>query len=158
MECVREVVPGAAGGPAFLAGLSMGGYGALRMGMKWPERFRGVSAHSAITKLEQFGDFVREPLPVGPLPAGEADLLHWARVNSGRLPALRFDCGREDGLFAANVELHEALDGLGVAHVFEELDGGHTWEYWRQHLERTLLFFERALTAGAGTEDGGWRW
>ena len=46
----------------FISGLSMGGFGALRLGIKYPERFRAISAHSAITDLEQMQLFVEEDL------------------------------------------------------------------------------------------------
>jgi len=35
----------------------------------------------------------------------------------------------------------------GIAHVYEEFPGGHSWDYWSTHLERTLLFFAAALSA-----------
>jgi enterochelin esterase-like enzyme len=155
IDCVRRVIP-AATGPAFLAGLSMGGYGALRLGMKWPQRFDAISAHSAITHIDQFAQFVRHAMPLQskegpttPLPAGEADLLHWARLHRAQLPALRFDCGRDDTLAAANVQLHEDLTALGVPHEFELLEGAHTWPYWTVNLEKTLLFFEACCSGTA---------
>ena len=51
-----------AASPLFIAGLSMGGFGALRLGGKYAARFSGISAHSAITHFDQMGQFVEEPL------------------------------------------------------------------------------------------------
>ena len=143
--CVRRILPCTAAGPAFLAGLSMGGYGALRLGLKWPGLFRGISAHSAITCVEQFRQFVREPERLIARPACEVDLLYWAATNRDHLPALRFDCGRSDSLFAANLSLHRELRELGIEHRFEGFDGTHSWDYWRDHLQDTLMFFESQL-------------
>jgi enterochelin esterase-like enzyme len=67
-----------------------------------------------------------------------------------RLPPVRFDCGREDVLLEGNRRLHEALVAAGVPHVYEEFSGGHTWPYWTEHLEDSLLFFERCLAARSG--------
>jgi enterochelin esterase-like enzyme len=63
---------------------------------------------------------------------------------------VRFDCGREDVLLEGNRRLHEALVADGVPHVYEEFSGGHTWPYWTEHLEDSLLFFERCLAARSG--------
>jgi len=50
-----------AGSPRFITGLSMGGYGALRLGALHPEAFTALSAHSSATHLEQLFDIVQEP-------------------------------------------------------------------------------------------------
>jgi enterochelin esterase-like enzyme len=141
-ECVRELFPCAADSATFLTGLSMGGYGALRLGAKYPRRFQGISAHSAITRVEQLNDFVFEPFPTEGLPPEELDVLHWLRINRNELPPLRFDCGRADALFEANRRLHEALDADGIAHQFHAHEGGHNWEYWQERVADSLLFFD----------------
>ena len=120
----------------------MGGYGALRLGAKYPRRFQGISAHSAITRLEQMDDFVFEPFATHGLPPEELDILHWMRANRSELPPLRFDCGRADALFEANRRLHGALEDLAVAHQFHAHEGGHNWEYWQAHVAESLLFFD----------------
>lgn len=126
----------------FIAGLSMGGFGALRLGAKYSRRFAGVSAHSAITDIAQMGRFVTEPVEeyMQCAPQLELDILYWMRRNGTSLPRLRFDCGTEDDLLAGNRRLHEALRDAHQAHVYEELAGGHDWEYWRRHVEKTLRF------------------
>ena len=48
--------------PLFIAGLSMGGFGALRLGAKYPDRFRGISAHSAVTTLGRLDEVIEERL------------------------------------------------------------------------------------------------
>jgi putative tributyrin esterase len=135
-----ERVAGAA--PLFIAGLSMGGFGALRLGAKHAGRFAGISAHSAVTALGSLGDAVIEPLDGVPsFGAPEGTALHWLETNAAELPALRFDCGTSDHLLAGNRALHAALDARGVRHVYEEFPGGHDWPYWRLHLADTLRFF-----------------
>lgn len=145
-RCLREVFPQLDPHRFFIAGLSMGGFGALRLGMKYASRVLGISAHSSITKVEQLSQFIPYP-PKAFQYAGEqdVDLLHWAPVNRDRLPPIRFDCGTEDSLLQANRELHEALANLGVRHVYEEFPGGHDWPYWTQHVRRTLAFCQRVL-------------
>ena len=110
----------------------------------YPERFRGISAHSSITEAGQMGDFVRE-LDLTDMPAQEREILHWAHMNRDRLPPVRFDCGRDDSLFEANATLHRQLGTLGIPHTYETFSSGHEWPYWRQHIASTLRFFHSLL-------------
>lgn len=137
-----------AGSPLFIAGLSMGGYGALRLGAKHAGRFRGVSAHSSATSYA----LLRAGLRMGDSPfdlaAAEGDdlsALHWLAAHRDRLPPVRFDCGVEDFLIEPNRELHRALDANGVPHTYAEFPGGHTWEYWREHVADSFRFFAGIL-------------
>ena len=94
----------------------MGGFGALRLGMKYASQVQGISAHSSITKVEQLSQFI--PFPAQAFQhAGEVDtdLLHWAKVNHDALPPIRFDCGTEDPLIDANRALHTALTRIARA-------------------------------------------
>ena len=137
--------------PLTIAGLSMGGFGALRLGAKYPDRFRGISAHSAVTTLgrlaEATGDHL-DALPSFAQPDGTA--LHWLEVNAGRLPPLRFDCGNDDPLLPSNRGLHAALEARGIEHQYEEFAGGHDWPYWRLHLADSLRFLDAAATRAPG--------
>lgn len=128
-----------------IAGLSMGGWGALRLGAKYPERFCAVSAHSAITKIEDLAAFTEEPMEqyLSCAPREELHALFWLKKNAEILPPLRFDCGDADPLLASNRALHAALDRHGIPHEYREFAGGHEWPYWRQHLEETLLHVDR---------------
>ena len=130
----------------FIAGLSMGGYGAMRLGAMYPERFRGVSGLSSITDRAQLGLFVEEPVDVYRLanPADESVLALMLK-NRDKLPPFRFDCGRNDVLIEHNRALHLALTDAGVLHRYEEFTGGHEWAYWEQHLTDTMLFFDGLL-------------
>lgn len=156
---VDEVAPAAALGddritpdsPLYIAGLSMGGFGALRLGAKYPDRFRGISAHSAVTTLGRLDEVIEERLDALPgfgQPDGTA--LHWLETNAARLPPLRFDCGNGDHLLPANRALHAALDARGIEHQYEEFAGGHDWPYWRLHLADTLRFFDSLSIRSSG--------
>jgi putative tributyrin esterase len=129
--------------PVFVGGLSMGGFGALRLGAKYPDRFRGISAHSAVTTVARLAESTGDRL--GDLPSfGQSDgtVLHWMETNATRLPPLRFDCGTDDHLLAGNRALHAALESRHVDHAYEEYAGGHDWVYWRLHVADTLRFFD----------------
>ena len=131
--------------PRFITGLSMGGFGALRIGAKHAARFHGISGHSSITHFSQMNQFIEEnPASFGASSDDESVLD--AIVSAGNnLPPLRFDCGSADPLLAANRELHNALVTRGIAHTYEEYSGGHEWPYWETHIADTFRFFAQTL-------------
>jgi len=145
LKLTREVVePVTASSTLFMGGLSMGGYGALRIGCLDETEVCAVSAHSSITRVEQMEQFVEEPLDR--YTKGGCERLSVAetiRKNRGTLPALRFDCGTDDDLLEANRTLHRQLDRADVSHTYEEHPGGHEWSYWRERLVDSLRFFDR---------------
>jgi enterochelin esterase-like enzyme len=143
---VAQAVPSVtAASPRLIAGLSMGGFGALRIGAAYPDRFHAISGLSSITDVSQMRDFVEEWMDdVSPTTAGRSVADAMLR-HRDRLPAIRFDCGTEDSLLQANRNLHARLVEAGIAHTYEEFPGGHTWDYWSTHLEKTLRFFAEAL-------------
>ena len=130
----------------FIAGLSMGGYGALRLGAKYPDVFSGISGHSSITHFDQLPRFVDDPLTsYGPQNESDVDPAHWMVENKSSLPPLRFDCGTEDPLIEENRAFHTRLADHKIPHTYEEFDGGHTWDYWALHIEDTLRFFDASV-------------
>jgi enterochelin esterase-like enzyme len=147
VSCVAEVLPELdLDPPLFLAGLSMGGYGALRLGAKYGRRILGISAHSAMTHLAESGRYKDEPQ--SGLQTDRHSVAWWLIRNRATLAPLRFDCGTEDPLIAANRRLHADLTAHGVRHRYEEFPGYHSWDYWALHLPDTLLFFEECLKRG----------
>ena len=132
--------------PTLIAGLSMGGFAALRLLGKYPSRFRAASALSAITEANQLDALMAPGSRRGwSTDAADTSVLAALRSASAPLPPFRFDCGRDDDLLAANRALHEALEVAGIAHDYAEYEGGHDWPYWRRHLADTLLFFGEVL-------------
>ncbi|WP_276167033.1 alpha/beta hydrolase [Zobellia alginiliquefaciens] len=126
----------------FISGLSMGGFGALRLGVKYADRFKAISGHSSITDVEQMNLFVEEPLEnYNQENATENSV--WGQIdqNRGQLPKLRFDCGREDQLIEFNRKLHQQLEENQIPHIYEEFEGAHEWTYWSEHIKDTLRFF-----------------
>lgn len=131
--------------PVFIAGLSMGGYGALRLGAKHARLFRGIAAHSAITTISEMDKFTFESFSTAGIAAEEFDVIAWMEWNRAFLPPLRLDCGLQDPLLDGNRSFHAALEALGIPHEYSEAEGGHDWSYWRRQLHASLLFFEEVL-------------
>lgn len=128
-----------------IAGLSMGGYGALRLGAKYASRFSAIAAHSAITDVGDLAGFVEEPLSeyLACAPREELNAAYWMRRNRALLPPLRFDCGADDALVHSNRRLHEELLREGIVHTWAEHAGGHEWPYWQQYFADTLRHVQR---------------
>ncbi len=148
-EAATEIDPRCQNAPRFISGLSMGGYGALRLGLLNPKKFAGVSAHSSITDVAQMQGFVEESMAEFDLTDPEPRAVMDCAQRSSRLPHLRFDCGREDPLIEHNRTLHRELEAAGIPHVYEEFPGGHTWDYWHTHLADSLRFFQACLAVQA---------
>lgn len=127
--------------PLSISGLSMGGFGALRIGAKCGrDVFTGISAHSSITEFSQMKLFVEESLDRYGAPLEDRSVFETILRNRDNLPALRFDCGTSDPLLFDNRELHDRLESEAIPHVYEEFPGSHEWPYWETHLADTLLF------------------
>ncbi len=118
-----------------IGGLSMGGYGALRLGMKHQqERFASIWAHSAgLRPLDpEFLATLDDP--------ADASVETWADRLAGEAtgPRISFDCGIDDDLLEYNRKLDSYLTRIGVAHHYAEHPGAHTWDYWDLHVREAL--------------------
>ena len=140
---VRENIAGAKkDSPLFISGLSMGGFGALRIGAKYGRQFRAISGMSSITSLPQIKLFVEEPLKYYAQDnVIDEDVFATFKHYRQQLPPLRFDCGANDLLLRYNRELHQKMEKEGIAHIYEEFGGGHEWSYWAKHVIKSLKFF-----------------
>jgi enterochelin esterase-like enzyme len=144
IQVVKEQLPHVTDdSPVFIAGLSMGGYGALRLGAKYPALFKAFSGHSAITHFNQIGKFVSDFKQLKKDTHEQDGVLDWLLKNKNILPPFRFDCGKTDILIKHNHQLHEDLIKNNIPHIYQEFKGGHTWDYWASHIKETLLFFNQ---------------
>ncbi len=142
IQLARENYPEVtASSPIFISGLSMGGYGALRLGAKYPTVFKAFSGLSSITAFEQLQAFVQDFDALKNAVLEPENVLEIMQANKNTLRPFRFDCGESDSLFEANLHLHNALQKEQIDHIFEVKTGDHNWEYWSEHITETLLFF-----------------
>ena len=147
-EAAALVDARAAASPLFITGLSMGGYGALRLGALHADKFTAISAHSSATHLKQLFDIVQEP-PSAYAINDHASLsaLDCLKSRASHLPPFRFDCGTEDFLIEPNRQLHTDLIAVGIPHEYAEFSGAHTWDYWHEHITDSFRFFARHLSS-----------
>jgi len=137
-----------------IGGLSMGGYGALKLALQHPDKFVSAHGHSSAFGFGHAQWRTEEPefhRIIGPDPSG-GPLDLWkiaadanAATASAHLPALRIDCGTSDFLIEQNREFDAYLSELGIAHEYEEFAGAHDWAYWDKHIQSALRFHCRHL-------------
>jgi S-formylglutathione hydrolase FrmB len=137
-----------------VAGLSMGGYGAIKYGLKYPASFvfaGSMSGAFGVTRYteNEIGGKDREPFlktfgPVGSETRKANDIFEIARgLSAARvasLPYFYFDCGTEDAgqHFNPNRELSQIFIEKKIAHEYRELPGSHSWAYWDQQVREVL--------------------
>ena len=151
IQVVKEQFPQATDqSPVFITGLSMGGFGALRLGAKYPfhkesfgSLFKAFSGLSSITHFNQIGEFVSDFKQLQDDALEQDGVLDWLLKNKDILPPFRFDCGSEDILIEHNRKLHHDLEKHQIPHFYQEFSGGHSWDYWAEHISETLLFFNQ---------------
>jgi len=126
-----------------IAGNSMGGYGAIKLALKYPDIFSFAASFSGAFHVTRFvGDSAgKEFAPSISRVFGNDnsqtrtanDLFAIASRASGngkRLPGIYLDCGLDDEFIAANREFAATLTAAGVEHDYLEVAGGHDWPYW----------------------------
>lgn len=132
-----------------VGGLSMGGYGALRLALGYPDRYISANSHSGALMVGTRRPEEAERLLIfGSDPRGtEHDLTTLAAraLSTGAVPRLRIDCGTEDFLLEDNRAFHRTLTELEVDHEYEEFPGGHAWGYWDLHIREALAFHTQAM-------------
>jgi len=137
----------------FAAGLSMGGYGALRLGLAKPEKFAAVASLSGALDLARrlreagkpFARIDREEWVgiIGPELKAPAESDLWllaskVAASSEPKPALYLSCGTEDELLADTHTFREQLDAVGLPVTYHESPGAHEWSYWDAQIQRVL--------------------
>jgi len=138
----------------FVAGLSMGGYGAFKWALRCPEKFAKAASLSGVTDIASYVESAGPSDPLvrlvfGDRPVrGTPDDLIWLMeqgVASGvELPELYQVCGTEDFLYEGNLAFRDACRKANYpSHVYEEGPGSHTWSYWDEHIQNALAFFFR---------------
>ncbi len=145
-----------------IAGLSMGGWGALTHAMRHRELFTACAAYSAAVWTEaDMGAMPpdRYDRMFGPLfgarPEGKPSeaflklnpLSLAATLPVDELRKVRYyvDCGDDDFLIAGNMALHQTLLDRKIPHEFRVRDGGHSWSYWRTGIIDGLAFIGQSF-------------
>lgn len=128
-----------------VAGNSMGGYGALKFGLKRADMFAfAASTSGALDAPARTDDesIMRAFGPAGSETRAANDLARLAEdfpeSRKGGLPYFYLDCGTRDPWLAHNRALADVLLRRGFAHEFRQLPGEHVWPYWDKQLAEIL--------------------
>lgn len=127
----------------YVMGLSMGGYGALKCALTYPERYAGCGSFSGVTDLKRFLSTPAIPLGkqecialLGPeLAVGpENDLAQLAR-KANQLPPIYLSCGEQDRHYPMNCAFAEMLKETSAVYRFDHRPGDHCWSFWDKSLQ-----------------------
>lgn len=134
----------------FVAGLSMGGYGAFKLALGMPENFSAAASLSGALDLKstiqityperkkEWENIFGDPNKV---EGSENDLLTLARntiKNDKSLPKLYQWCGTEDFLYPGNINFLKAARELNLDLTYDECPGDHSWGCWDRQIQRVL--------------------
>jgi putative tributyrin esterase len=139
----------------FVAGLSMGGYGAFKLALTHPERYAAAASLSGgldlrdtvhkdnlrnnKNRLEElrnvFGDLSK-------VPGSHHDLIALTKkvAKAPIKPRLYQCCGTEDFIYAQNVHFRDAVRKLSLDLTYEEGPGEHNWAYWDKMIQNVLAW------------------
>ena len=144
----------------FIAGLSMGGFGALKFALKYPQLFSAAGSFSgALDAPLRDGDnpflkpTIEKAFGGGDDPRRKTDEIFSlvGRLTEEQVKALPFfylDCGTEDWLIGTNRDFSQKLISKKIAHEFRQLPGRHDWRYWNSQIGQFLnLIVEKEFVA-----------
>lgn len=125
----------------FIAGLSMGGYGALKIGLRETGRFCAAAALSPVSDLRSagFSDILQSIFGTAELP-DEDDLLYLTEKHKDdpEKPRVYFAIGTDDFLYENSRSLRRLLSDCGYQLTYHEEKAAHTWEFWDAQIQDVL--------------------
>lgn len=139
----------------YLAGLSMGGYGALRNGLKYSEKFSRIAALSAALFLDEMQEWTNDATDffrrrdyaesifgdLTKVKGSDKDpvwLAESLKKERKEIPDIYMACGTEDSLLEANRRFRDQMKNLGLTLIYEEAGGGHEWDFWNCFIKKVL--------------------
>ncbi len=134
----------------FIAGLSMGGYGAIRNGLKYSDTFGCIAGLSSAVHIFEMPPDMPVPSVMGEnwvfgdLPtAGKTDknprvALADLLTRDAPVPKIYMACGLQDSLLIPNRILRDHFQEKGLAVTYEETNGSHDWDFWNAQIRKVL--------------------
>ena len=139
-----------------IGGFSMGGYGALRTGLKYGRFGRIIALSSALIlhriagitpdytdMIAGYRFYTRVFGDLSCLLGSDKDpeaLIKTLKAENAEIPAIYMACGTEDSLIEENRRFHEFLGKEQVDHVFDAVPGIHNWEFWDAQIQKAVLW------------------
>lgn len=136
----------------YVAGLSMGGYGALKIALTYPERYSKAASLSGALDLDSIRELAsQEPrntwfnavFGLKPSQNTSSDLKYLIDLHlkhDVKLPDLFIACGTEDFLYQDNKKFIQFLNLKNVNHTYYESPGSHDWGFWDFYIQKVLAW------------------
>ena len=139
-----------------IAGLSMGGFGALHTGLAYPDRFGKIGALSSalivhevatmkpdgggngVANYAYYRNVFGDPAAVEQSDANPEVLAHRLKAAGAKIPEIYMCCGTEDFLIENNRELHRFFEAEGIPHEYHESKGIHDMVFWREYIAKIV--------------------
>ncbi|MFI3176640.1 MAG: alpha/beta hydrolase-fold protein [Eubacteriales bacterium] len=128
----------------YIAGISMGGYGAMYHGLKYPEKFRSIGSFSPLTTLriapyDSFEQLDEKLLEYEPLY-----LLDKLKQGNNKIPSLYYSYGAKDFLVETQDWFRQELTKRGIPYCLDyNTEYGHEWQFWDEQIHKFLDYIPR---------------
>jgi len=130
----------------YIAGLSMGGYGAFKFALSFPERYAGAASFSGVMDvIERMKNNTFDDLCIKDEEKGDkSDLFYLAKQaeKSTKKPKLYQWCGKSDFLYEDNIKFRDFIKDMEFDYTYKESEGDHNWDCWNEQMKFILDFFE----------------
>ena len=138
-----------------IAGLSMGGFGALHTGLAYPHTFSKIGAMSSalivhevakmqpgsgngVANYEYYRECFGEPALLEESDNNPETLIRKLKAAGEKIPDIYMACGTEDFLIENNREMHRFLEAEGVPHEYHEGPGIHDMVFWTEYIQKIV--------------------
>ena len=135
----------------FIAGLSMGGYGAIKAAMTYPDRYAGCASLSGALEITNytkrgmsdewkgiFGFDLKSSADLIGTKHDVFDLAKKAAASGKPVPKIYLWCGEQDGLINDSNHFVALLDELNIEYRYDRSEGNHSWKWWDLHINDAL--------------------
>lgn len=144
----------------FIGGLSMGGYGALRNGLKYNKNFGGIIALSSALIIHKISGIPKDYRnayasynyyrrvfgDLNSLIGSDKDinaLVTKLKQEKSSIPKIYMACGKDDFLVQENRDLFNFLKNEGLDVIYEEGEGGHDWDFWNKYIAKAFEWLNK---------------
>lgn len=155
----------------FIAGLSMGGYGAIRNGLKYHSTYGYIAGLSVATVVDNIEDRTNDtPSLIARRDFAESIFGNLSKVKNSdldpkwlvkqlsekgaELPKVYLACGTEDGLLDGNRRIRDYMRAAGIEVAYEEGPGAHEWDFWNRYIKKVIDWLPLNKDALAGINSG----
>ncbi|MFC6465107.1 alpha/beta hydrolase [Marinilactibacillus sp. GCM10026970] len=133
----------------WIAGLSMGGYGALRNGLYYNETFSKIAALSSrvlqsqekehdLSEDNRMNQAIKYIIGSDTYKDMDKDKDIYSLVKKESIPELFIACGTEDFIYKDSLSLHNYLSEQKIDHIYKESSGEHSWDFWDHYIEQVI--------------------